>query len=118
MTTGWPFRSRLVKTIFFVCVVIMLASAMFGLVSWFFSRSFERLSLTSLTVGFGALMIALSLLVVEVMTRKFHPETGLFMWSDVDELRDIANRPALDVATRDWARSLADRIAIVLPGRH
>ena len=37
-----------------------------------------------------ALLIALTAVGVEVMNRKLHPKSGLFLWTDVDRLREIA----------------------------
>ena len=115
--TAWPFRSRLRKALFIASVAIMLAAAVFGLLSALHAGTFNRLSIASLTVGIGALLIIASLVLLEATSRKFHPESGLFSWSDVDNLRALAVRSAHDGETREWARSLADRIAIVLPGR-
>lgn len=116
MTAGWPFRSRLLKALFLVSVAIMLLAALTGLVWALIEQEFGYRSLTALTVGVGALLIALSALAIEMMTRKFHPETELFLWSDVDKLRQVA-REAADAETRAWALSLSERIAVVLPGR-
>ena len=114
---AWPFRSRITKAAFVFSIAIMIAAAVFGLVAAFIEREFGATSLRALTVGMGAVLIAVSLIVSESMTRKFHPESGLFMWTDVDRLRELSSRSAVDAPTREWARSLADRIAIVLPGR-
>ena len=57
------------------------------------------------------------LVLIELNSRKWHPESGLFTWSDVDNLRSLALIDDIDAETRQWARSLADRIAVVLPGR-
>ena len=114
--TAWPFRSRWLKTGFVLAILIMMAAALFGLVSAFIARDFGPSSLAALTVGLGALLIAAAFLFIEFMTRKWHPETGLFHWSDVDQLRALG-LAATDEETRAWALSLADRIAVVLPGR-
>ena len=113
---SWPFRSRWLKAGFVLAIVIMMAAALFGLISALVAQDFGPSSLAALTIGFAALMIAVAFLIIEFMTRKWHPETGLFDWSDVDQLRTLGRSHA-DEATRSWALSLADRIAIVLPGR-
>jgi uncharacterized membrane protein YcjF (UPF0283 family) len=115
--TEWPFRSRLRKTLFMICVGIMLAAAVVGLISALIANDFSTSSIAALTVGLGALFIAAGIVLVELIHRKYHPESGLFSWSDVDNLRALAVRSATDAELREWARSLADRIAIVLPGR-
>ncbi|HEX6559434.1 MAG TPA: hypothetical protein VF021_08220 [Longimicrobiales bacterium] len=115
--TAWPFRSRLRKALFLISVAIMLGAALVGLITALHAGEFNGLSIAALTVGLGALLIVAALILVEATSRKFHPESGLFTWSDVDNLRSIAVRSAHDAETRAWARSLADRIAIVLPGR-
>lgn len=115
--TAWPFRTRLLKVVFGISVAIMLGAALTGLVLSLIAGEFNHSSLAALTVGLGALLICAALVLVETVTRKFHPETGLFSWSDVDNLRTLAVHSADDTETREWARSLADRIAIVLPGR-
>lgn len=116
MTAGWPFRSRLLKSVFVGSVTLMLVAALVGLVYALIDEEFGRRSLVALTTGLGALLIAVAVLLVESMNRKYHPETGLFLWSDVDQLRALA-RNAPDEETRAWALSLSDRIAVVLPGR-
>lgn len=116
MTAGWPFRSRLLKLVFLVSVGIMLLAALAGLALAFIEQEFGARSIAALTVGVGAVLIAVAALAADVMTRKFHPETSLFLWSDVDQLRVLA-RQATDEETRAWALSLSDRIAVVLPGR-
>jgi hypothetical protein len=107
---------RLGRIVIVVAVVVMLGSAVTGLVYALIEREIGWNSLTALTVGFGALLIALAGLVVEKMNRRFHPESNLFFWSDVDSLRAVA-RNATDDETREWALSLSERIAVVLPGR-
>jgi hypothetical protein len=94
----------------------MLAAALVGLVSALLAGEFSVYSVAALTVGLGALLITAGMVLVELVSRKYHPESGLFSWSDVDSLRELAIRSS-DAETRAWARSLADRIAIVLPGR-
>lgn len=114
---AWPFRSTLVKTAFAVAVGTMLASALVGLILALFAGEFNGASIGALTIGLGALLIVAGILVIDVVNRKFHPETGLFGWSDVDNLHELSRRNEIDAQTREWARSLAERIAIVLPGR-
>ena len=94
----------------------MLAAALVGLLSALIANEFSATSLAALTVGLGALLISGALVLVDLVTRKWHPESGLFSWSDVDNLRQLALRAPI-AETREWARSLADRIAVVLPGR-
>lgn len=114
--SAWPFRSRLRKGVFVASVAIMLAAALVGLVLALVAGEFSASSLAALTVGLGALLITAGIVLVELVSRKFHPESGLFTWADVDNLRELAIRSD-EPETRSWARSLADRIAIVLPGR-
>jgi hypothetical protein len=105
------------KSIFEVSVALMLVAAVTGLVLALIAGRFDFWSLTAMTVGLSALFIIVAIVLVELVSRKFHPESGLFTWSDVDNLRDLSSHPAIDVELRDWARSLAERVAIVLPGR-
>jgi hypothetical protein len=107
---------KLGRIVIVVAVTVMLASAVTGLVYALIDREIGWNSLTALTVGFGALFIALGGLAIEKLNRRFHPESSLFTWSDVDNLRAVA-RAATDDETRDWALSLGERIAVVLPGR-
>jgi hypothetical protein len=107
---------KLGRFVVVAAVIVMLASAVTGLVIALIEREIGFHSLTALTVGLGALLIALAGLVVEKLNRRFHPESSLFLWSDVDNLRSVA-RHATDDETRDWALSLGERIAAVLPGR-
>ena len=107
---------RLGRIVVVAAVIVMLASAVTGLVIALLEREIGYDSLTALTVGLGALLIALGGLVAEKMNRRFHPESSLFLWSDVDNLRAVA-RHAADEETREWALSLSERIAVVLPGR-
>jgi hypothetical protein len=97
-------------------VVVMLGAAVTGLIYGLIDQQFGQRSLTALTVGLGALLIALAGLASEKLSRRFHPESALFLWSDVDNLRKIA-READAAETREWALSLSHRIAVVLPGR-
>jgi hypothetical protein len=105
------------KSIFEVSLALMLVAAVTGLVLAVLAGEFDLWSLAALTVGLSALLIIVGIVIVELVSRKFHPESGLFTWSDVDNLRALAAEPSIDVDLRDWARSLAERVAIVLPGR-
>jgi hypothetical protein len=116
MIARWPFRSGVLQLVFFASVALMLLAAALGLFYALLDREFGTRSLTALTMGLGALLIAMSAALIEVLTRKLHPESGLFLWSDVDRLRELAHASA-DAETRAWALSLGDRIAVVLPGR-
>jgi cytochrome c biogenesis protein CcdA len=116
MLNPWPFRSALIKAIFVASVGIMLAAALCGLVIALFEGEFTTTSIAALTVGLGALLIIAGLVLTDLVNRKFHPESGMFSWSDVDALRALA-QSADSSEVRAWARSLADRIAVVLPGR-
>ena len=107
---------KLGRIVIVVAVIVMLVAAVTGLVYALVEQEFGRRSLEAMTVGLGALFIALAGLAIEKMNRRFHPESSLFVWSDVDNLRTIA-RHAPDDETRDWALSLSERIAVVLPGR-
>ncbi len=97
-------------------IVVMLGAAITGLILGLLDQELGQRSLTALTVGLGAFFIALAGLAIEKMSRRFHPESALFLWSDVDNLRKIA-REASVAETREWALSLSQRIAVVLPGR-
>ena len=110
MTVKWQ------KLVFVGSVVIMLIAAVTGLVYALIDREFGPRSLGALTTGLGALLIAASSLLVERLNRRFHPESGLFLWTDVDKLRSLA-RETKDTETREWALSLGERIAVVLPRR-
>jgi peptidoglycan/LPS O-acetylase OafA/YrhL len=112
----WPFRSRLMKTLFVVSATIMALAAVSGLIAALAAGGFERYSIAAVTVGLGALLIIVGLVSAELVNRKFHPESALFRWADVDILRGLANT-ADDPAVRDWARSMAERVAVVLPRR-
>ena len=113
---AWPFRSRLMKTLFVVSATIMAFAAIAGLVAAVVEGGFGSVSIASVTVGLGALLIIIGLVSVDLVNRKFHPESALFRWTDVDILRGLAGT-ADDPAVRDWARSMAERVAVVLPRR-
>ena len=85
--TAWPFRTRLRKAVFVSAVAIMLAAAVAGLVLALLAGEFSVSSIAALTVGLGALLITAGIVLVELVSRKYHPESGLFSWSDVDNLR-------------------------------
>ena len=116
MIERWPFRSRVLKLVFVVSVALMLIAALVGLSYALVEREFGSWSIAALTTGLGALLIALTAAVMEVVTRKLHPESGLFLWSDVDRLRELAH-DAQDAEMRAWALSLGQRISVVLPRR-
>ena len=116
MIERWPFRSRVLRLVFVASVAVMLMAALLGLVYALLDREFGRRSLVALTTGLGASLIALTAAVMEILTRKLHPESGLFLWSDVDKLRELA-RQTTDAETRAWALSLGQRISVVLPRR-
>ncbi len=107
---------RWLKLVFLVSVAVMLLAAVTGLTYALAEQDFGPRSIGAVTVGLGALLIALSAMAVDLMTRKFHPETRFFSWSDVDRLRALA-RTTPDDEVRAWALSLSERIAVVLPGR-
>lgn len=107
---------KLGRIVIVVAVIVMLVAAVTGLVYALIEQEFGWNSLTALTIGLGALLIALAGLAIEKMNRRFHPESSLFVYSDVDNLRAVA-RHAPDEETRAWALSLSERIAVVLPGR-
>jgi hypothetical protein len=104
------------KLVFVASAALMLMAALLGLFYALLDREFGQRSLVALTTGLGALLIALTAAVMEVVTRKLHSESGLFLWSDVDQLRELARR-ATDAETRAWALSLGQRISVVLPRR-
>ena len=105
------------RVVFWVAATVMLAAALFGLVWAFIVRDWTMPSIAALTVGVGALMVALAFGLLEFTSPTFHPESELFDWDDVDTLRALAREPALDPTVREYLRSLADRVAVVLPGR-
>ena len=113
---AWPFRSPLMKGLFLASAAIMLLAAVAGLIAALFEGGFGTWSIAAVTVGLGALLIILGLVSVDLVNRKFHPESGLFRWTDVDVLREIG-RTADDPDLREWAQSMAERVAVVLPRR-
>ena len=104
------------KIVFVASIIIMMAAAVTGLVYALIDREFGPRSLGALTTGLGAFLIAASAFLVERMNRRFHPESALFLWGDVDRLRVLARETA-DSELREWALSLSERIAVVLPRR-
>jgi hypothetical protein len=114
--SAWPFRSGLMKTLFVASAGIMALAAVSGLVAAVVEGGFGSYSYAAATVGLGALLIIIGLVSVDLVNRKFHPESALFRWTDVDILRGLANT-ADDPAVRAWARSMAERVAVVLPRR-
>jgi len=95
----------------------MLAAALTGLSAAMIAGEFNAFSIAALTIGLAALLTTGGLVLVALVTRKWQPQSGPFTWSDVDNLRNLAMRLTTDAETREWARSLADRIAVVLPPR-
>jgi hypothetical protein len=110
-------RPNLRRLVFWGSLFVMLGAALTGLFWAVIEREFGPGPLTMVTVGLGALLIALAFGLLEFTNPTFHPESHLFDWSDVDSLRTVSRQTDLDAETRDWARSLAERIAVVLPGR-
>ena len=105
------------RIVFWVALAIMLVGALVGLVWALIAKEFGPGPLASLFVGLTALVVALVFGALHFTNPTWHPESHLFSWSDVDELRALARRTDVDATTAEWARSLADRIAVVLPGR-
>lgn len=97
--------------------MVMLACAVVGLVWRLVEGKFGAGPQAAAAIGSGALLIALVFGLLHFTNPTFHPESHLFNWSDVDALRALARNSAVEPETREWARSLADRIAVVLPGR-
>lgn len=120
---GLPLTSRsqllpiLRRVVFWTALVVMLACAVVGLVWRLIEGQFGAGPQAAATIGSGALLIALVFGLLHFTNPTFHPESHLFTWSDVDTLRALARNPAAEPETREWARSLADRIAVVMPGR-
>lgn len=111
-----PGRTRLFKLALHVSVVIMLAAATVSLMAAMIAGEFDRVSIAALTIGLGALFIVLGIVSANLLNRMYHPESALFTWADVDNLRALA-ASTTDAELQDWARSLAERVAVVLPGR-
>jgi hypothetical protein len=109
-------NARVQRIVLIASIGIMLIAALVGLVYALLEGGFGHHSLTALATGMGALLIAASTLLFERLNRRFHPESRLFLWSDVDQLRAVA-RAADDAELRAWALSLSERIAVVLPRR-
>lgn len=109
-------NARVQRIVLMASITIMLVAALTGLVFALIEREFGERSLQALATGIGALLIAMSALLLERLNRRFHPESRLFLWSDVDQLRSVA-RETSDEDTRAWALSLSQRIAVVLPKR-
>jgi len=104
------------RLVFWTAIALMLIAAVVGLIEWFPERQFGRVSVAALSLGIGALVVAIVFGLLQQASRTFHPESELFRYADVDTLRGIARRTD-DPELRDWALSLADRITVVLPGR-
>ncbi len=111
------FPANLRRLVFWTTLALMLVAGLTGLIWAVITREFGIGPIAALTLGLGALLVALVFGVLEFTNPTFHPESHLFDWGDVDSLRALAQRDQLDAPTRDWARSLADRVAVVLPGR-
>ena len=109
-------NARVQRFVLIASIGIMLIAALVGLVYALLEGEFGRHSLTALSTRAGALLIAASTLLLERLNRRFHPESRLFLWTDVDQLRALA-RSTSDEETRAWALSLSERIAVVLPRR-
>jgi hypothetical protein len=105
------------RLVFWISLGVMLTAGLTGLIWRLLSGEFGRGPMAAMALGIGALVVALVYGLLEFTSPTFHPESHLFQWADVDTLRSLARRDQLDAATREWARSLADRIAVVLPGR-
>ena len=120
------FRPNVRRLVFWTALVVMLVSSLTGLIWTVVSPDFAKAPLrvltsagplASLTLGIGSLLVALVFGLIEFTNPTFHPESHLFDWGDVDSLHQLTRQKQLDEPTREWARSLADRISIVLPGR-
>jgi hypothetical protein len=111
------FRPNLRRGVFWISLAVMLGAGLTGLTWAVLTHEFGTGPMTALAVGIGALAVALIFGLLDFTNPTFHPESHLFDWHDVDTLRTLARQGELDEPTREWARSLSDRIAIVLPGR-
>lgn len=120
------FRPDVRRLVFWSALAIMLVSSVTGLIWAVVTPDFVKAPLraltsagpiASLTLGLGSLLVAVVFGLIEFTNPTFHPESHLFDWGDVDSLHALARHRQLDEPTREWARSLADRISIVLPGR-
>ena len=104
--------------VFWASLVVMLASALVGMLWGLIDREWWGVGpMACLALGLGALIVAVVFRVLELVNPTYHPESHLFSWDDVDALRLLSRRSERDPATRDLARSLAERLALVLPGR-
>ena len=110
-------RPNLRRLVFWAALGVMLSAGLTGLIWAVVTRDFGLVPIAAMTMGIGALIVALAFGLLESTSPTFHPESHLFDWGDVDSLRRLAQGQEVDAPTREWARSLADRIAIVLPGR-
>jgi hypothetical protein len=118
LTTRSQILPILRRAVFWTALAVMLACALVGLVWRLIDGQFSAGPQAAATIGSGALLIALVFGLLHFTNPTFHPESHLFTWSDVDTLRALARNPAVEPETREWARSLADRVAVVLPGRN
>jgi hypothetical protein len=105
------------RFVFWGALSVMLVAGLTGLIWAVATRDFGVVPIASLAMGIGALVVALVYGLLDFTSPTFHPGSHLFDWGDVDSLRNLARQDRLDAPTREWARSLADRIAVVLPGR-
>lgn len=113
-------RVGLRRYVFWSAIALMVSAALFGLVwevGFHRERGWSMQAAAAAALGVGAMLIALLFSLFEFTRPTFHPESELFDWSDVDSLRELARDDALDDETREFVRSLADRVAVVLPGR-
>jgi len=113
-------RPRLRRIVFWSAAVLMVSSALFGLiweVAFHRDRGWSVQAAAAAAIGVSSLLIALLFSLMEFTRPTFHPESELFDWSDVDTLRELARSEELDRETQEFVRSLADRVAVVLPGR-
>ncbi|MGH7461214.1 MAG: hypothetical protein ACREMA_09330 [Longimicrobiales bacterium] len=111
------FRPSLRRGVFWIALGIMLVAGVTGLAWSALTREYGIGPIAAATVGIGALLVALAFALLEFTNPTFHPESHLFDWDDVDRLRGLARDGVLDEPTREWTRSVGDRITIVLPGR-
>lgn len=111
-------RPDLRRIVFWGALAVMLVSALVGMLWGLIEREWLGVGpVACLALGVGAAGVAAIFRLLELAHPTYHPESHLFSWDDVDSLRQLSRRSERDPVTRDLARSLADRIAIVLPGR-
>lgn len=113
-------KAGLRRVVFWSAILLMVGSALFGLIweiGFHRERGWSVQAMAAAAIGVGSLLIALLFSLLEFTRPTFHPESELFDWSDVDGLRALSRDDGLDRETREFVRSLADRVAVVLPGR-